>query len=391
MPILFAALATEDIQHSIQVEGEYRTRVERRSDRDFNDLARDNRTDLFQRIRLATRFSDRGVWAGYAQVQLAHGLGWSPPLNSSDESFDFLQLYAKHTVRGGAFTIGRQKITFGSERLIGPVEWVNRSRSFDGLRFQKARLDAFAALISVQNLQPQRVRLFGVAIPSNVGNLSLIYKHDEVSSGETDIWTLSHALKRSLGEFNFDFEGAGQFGRSGGKNVEAWALHIQATKPLTKRAKVSAEWNAASGGQASGKKVRTFDNLYPSNHKFYGLMDLHGWRNLNQLSLAFSARPKANLELKIRLAQSWLQDCRDAWYGASGNPNKNGATAFVDPTGASGRSLGMEWDFEANWSRNARETISAGLGLYQPGRFVQQQTGRNKAQLFVTVQYEVKF
>lgn len=391
MPIILSAPATEAIQHRVQIEGEYRARIERRLDKDFNDATRDNRMDLVQRVRVAAKLTGKGPWSGLAQFQYAHNLSWTPTLNGSDESADLLQLYAKRAEKGETLTIGRQKINFGSERLIGSLEWVNRSRSFDGIRFQNARFDVFAAQIGVQNLQPQKVRLFGIAAPNGVGTTSLIFKHDEVGGARTDTWTLSHALKRSFSGIDFDFEGAGQFGRNGGKDVEAWALHLQASKALSKTSKISAEWNGASGGRASGSKVRTFDNLYPTNHKFYGLMDMHAWKNMSQLSLAYSTKPRTNLELKFRVANSWLQDSRDAWYSAAGTPNKHGATAFLDATGASGRDLGMEWDFEATWNRTAKETISAGVGLYQPGRFVKLQTGRNQAQLFGYFQYGIKF
>lgn len=391
MPIVLSAPATEAIQHRVQIEGEYRARIERRLDKDFNDATRDNRADLVQRVRVAAKLTCKGAWSGYAQLQYAHNLSWTPTVNGSDESLDLLQLYAKRSEKGETLTIGRQKINFGSERLIGSLEWVNRSRSFDGIRFQNTHFDAFAALIGVQNLQPQKVRLFGLSAPSSAGTTSLIFKHDEVGVADTDIFTLSHAVKRSFSGVDFDFEGAGQFGRAGGKDVQAWALHLQATKVLSKTSRLSAEWNGASGGRASGDKVRTFDNLYPTNHKFYGLMDMHAWKNLSQLSLAYSTKPRTNLELKFRVANSWLQDSRDAWYGASGVPNKHGAAAFVDPTGASGRDLGIEWDFETIWTRSAKETVSAGVGLYQPGRFVKLQTGRNQAQLFGYLQYSVKF
>ncbi len=391
MPIYLSASATDAIHHRVQFEGEYRARIERRLDKDFDGGIRDNRTDLVQRVRVGGRLKSNGPWSGYGQLQYAHNLSWTPALNSSDESTDLLQLYAQWNKSGDKFTIGRQKISFGSERLIGSLEWVNRSRSFDGIRFQNARFDAFAAQIGVQNLRPQKVRLLGFSLPNSAGASSLIYKHDETGAGDTDIWTLSHALKRALSGVEFEFEGAGQLGRTAGKDVQAWALHLQATKVLDKTSKITAEWNAASGGRASGSKVHTFDNLYPTNHKFYGLMDMHAWKNLNQFSLGYTTKPRQNLELKLRVAHNWLLDSRDAWYGASGLPNKHGAAVFIDPTGASGRELGFEWNVEGIWARSPKETVSMGLGLYQPGRFVRLQTGRNQLQLFGYVQYGLKF
>ncbi|MEI8282731.1 MAG: alginate export family protein, partial [Armatimonadota bacterium] len=193
MIIIFPAHVYETFQ-KFQFETEYRGRFERRQDKDFSKTNRDNRTDFFQRARVGMKFQGDGNWTGFAQFQFAHDLITTPQRNSSDESRDILLAYAQQKNANDKLTLGRQKIDIGSERLIGSIEWINRSRSFDAIRFQNSRLDVFAAEVGIQNLQPQQARIVGVSVPNRDGATSLIFKHDK-NGASTDHWTLSVAAK----------------------------------------------------------------------------------------------------------------------------------------------------------------------------------------------------
>ncbi len=389
MIIVFPTHLYDAVQQA-QFETEYRVRFERRLDKDFSKTNRDNRSDLYQRARVGMKFQGDGNWSGFAQFQFAHDLITTPQRNSSDESRDILLAYALQKNKDGKLTIGRQKIDIGSERLIGSLEWINRSRSFDAIRFQTPQYDAFAAVVGIQNLQPQQARIVGVSVPTAFGTTTLIFKHDKNGS-TTDHWTLSQASKGNVGGFKYDFEGALQNGHSGGKAVDAWAIHAMIGKALTSTSQIGLEWNAASGGSSTGSKVRTFDNLYPTNHKFYGLMDMHAWKNLDQIALTHTQKLRQDIDLKTRVGKSWLRDSRDAWYGVTGVPNRYSGGALVDPTGASGKDLGVEWELEAVWKKSAKESVLFGVGYYKPGHFVSNLTGSGQGQVFTCLQYSVKF
>ena len=91
------------------------------------------------------------------QAQDAHVIGATrtgslPPLQQ--DTFDLRLGYVefgqenKYPLR---VRIGRQELAFGEERLIGPANWLNTPRSFDGLsgtfRITGFKLDAFAASV----------------------------------------------------------------------------------------------------------------------------------------------------------------------------------------------------------------------------------------------------
>ena len=368
---------------------EYRTRFERRLDKDFSKSNRDNRTDLFQRLRVGMKVEGNDHWTGFAQFQFGHDLITTSQKNSSDESRDLLQVYAQRQVGDNKLTVGRQKINLGSERLIGSLEWINRSRSFDAFRYQTPKFDAFAASIGIQNLQPQQARIGVISVNQKNGAVSLIFKHDKAPQS-IDHWTLDESARGSLAGLEYDFDGALQKGSNGGKDVDAWAAHLQVAKKLGSKSRAGLEWNGASGG-TSATKVRTFDNLYPTNHKFYGLMDMHAWKNLNQVAFTLSNKARADVDVNFRVAKNWLQDSKDAWYGATGVPNRYAGGAFVATTGASGKDLGMEWDLETNWKKSSKESVLFGLGYYEPGHFVSNLSGSGQGQVFTCLQYSLKF
>src|SRR5262249_3944731 len=151
-----------------------------------------------------------------------------------------------------------------------------------------------------------------------------------------DLTTLSHWYNRKCGEWTFDVEGAVQFGRNQGKDQRAWAVHAAVWHPLGPKTKGFLECNAASGG-GNADTVFTFDNLYPTNHKFYGSMDLQSWRNMNELAAGVVHQFDPKTDAKAHWHSFTLRDAADAWYGAGGAPNKGAFGDFADPTGLSGR------------------------------------------------------
>src|SRR6185369_15533707 len=67
------------------------------------------------------------------------------------------------------------------------------------------------------------------------------------------------------------------------------------------------EYNYASGDHDSRDgRHETFDNLFPTNHKFYGYMDFFSWQNIHDLRLASSIKPAKNLTVTADFHAMWL-------------------------------------------------------------------------------------
>lgn len=365
------------IQH-VQLEFrpyfDWRVRVERRLDRDFYSPTDDNRSDVLNRFRPGVEWSYGKEWSGEVQYQLATGAVKTNAIDFTDDASDVGLAYARYRKNGLDVTAGRQKIAIGSERLIGPLEWSLTARSFDGVRVRLGRWDAFAFKVGVALPKPGKQRIAGTTYKSGLGLTSVIFKHDAAAAGDTDLWTLAQTWERKWGKWAFETEDAVQFGNTAGKTLRAWAVHANLSYAASKQTKPWVEFNAASGG-GNATTTYTFDNLLPTNHKFYGSMDLQGWRNMQEIAVGVDHQFNPKWSGKAHFHSFSLRDASDAWYGAGGGVNRGGFGAFADPTGASGRDLGRELDLEVTYKHNARMTFSGGVGAFWPGGFVKSLNG----------------
>jgi hypothetical protein len=369
---------------------EQRTRFERRIDRDFDRTTDDDRSDLLTRWRLGATLDFGGGVTGHLQYQYAHSVIWSSARNFSTENSDLSLAFLQFRAAGGLFTLGRQKIAIGQQRLIGPLEWANLSRGFEGARYQGGRWDLWASRIPYGAPRGNHVALAAVGYRSRYGETYAFYKNDPTPAGTVSHVTLNHNIRRQETCWNWGAEGALQLGRQAGQNHQAWAFHADAAKPLGPATRAFAEFNAASGG-APGES-RTFDQLYPTNHNKYGHADMQGWRNMLHLSVGFEHRLNPRLSAHVAYHRFWLQNARDAWYGAGGAINRGAAGAFHDPTGAAGNDVGQEIDLELNWSLSPNASVQAGVAAFMPGNFVRRlNNGRADTQIWFFVQAGVRF
>jgi hypothetical protein len=349
---------------------EVRERFERRIDRDFEGSANDNRSDLVSRWRVTSDVHGKSGFVGRLQVQVGHDVFWTRAANASDEMGALSLAYLEKRVGEATVTFGRQKLLIGDERLVSPNEWSMTSRSYDGLRVRTKRLDVFAVIVGLAPGLPEDATLGGVVAPHRHGETALLYKHTDGS----DIWTLDARGRIIRGRMAFEAEAALQRGRSGGMELNAWAAHARAEAQVAPALRAFVEANVASGGGDPGE-TRTFDNVFPGNHNKYGIMDMQGWRNMRELAFGVDAQVGARLAAKAAWRSFRLFDSKDAWYGASGAANKRVGGVFRDPTGASGKEVGTEIDFEASYRFDAATTFAAGVAWFLPGDFIERMNG----------------
>jgi hypothetical protein len=363
-----------------------RERFERRLDKDFNKSAPDNRSDLFSRWRAGVDFSYQKSVTGRVMYQYAHNLFWSPSLNGSLERSDLFLAYADVSLSDSKFRLGRQQLVLGSERLLGPSDWGNTSRSFDMVRWTKGNLDLFGGRLAVNSAPNHKAGVAGAFYKSSIGDTLFIYKHDERDADQDDIYTLDHNWKFSRGKWAGDVEGAVQFGRKGSQKLEAWAFGSKVNYQVDPKWRFYGELAAASGG-SSGDTARTFDQIYASNHSRYGVMDMQGWRNMTGISLGANFKPTAKLSVSAEVHKFGLWSDDDAWYGDGGS--RNGS--FVDPTGGSGKDVGTEFNLFGTYSVDARTQVEGGLGVFEPGGFIRSFAGRGQEQVWGYLQFRIRF
>lgn len=366
IPVFSLPPMNDLLQYSI----EFRERYERRDDKDFTAANSDNGAKLLTRGRIALQYELTG--SSFAKVVYQYDNVQSMPAVGSVTQAtrqDLVEAYVKKSQGGSTLTIGRQKVNKGGQRLIGALEWANSSRSWTGVRVQSDKWDFFWGRLASNPAPNGQAQMALASFDSPLGQSMLVYKHDKMPALPTSVYMLDHRYDNDFGAVRIVAEGAYQWGRKAGRDQDAWAASLKATLPVSDRLSVFVEANIATGGSSAGK-TRTFDNMYPTNHLFYGAMDYQGWSNMKGVSVGATWKAGRNASVTVSYHSFSLYDDTDGWYGASGKINVGLGGAYIDPTGLSGGDIGSEFDVVLKWKLDKNKSLQAGVGVFQPGSFV---------------------
>ncbi len=145
--------------------------------------------------------------------------------------------------------------------------------------------------------------------------------------------------------------------------------------------RVALEYNYASGdSDPNDGKHGTFDNLYPTNHKFYGYGDYMSWQNMHNLRLSLTAKPTKRWNVAAEGHLFWLADTSDVYYNVAGIPRAGIPGSLVTPNVGAGyrgvpgfsNSLGAEVNLVTGYALNKATTLEAGYSHYFVGKYQEQ-------------------
>ena len=304
--------------------------------------------------------------------------------------------------------LGRQEMIYGDERLIGNADWNNIPRSFDAAKLRYENdifwVDGFAALpviprddrfnrsnehdilsgvyASTKKLLPKtETQFYFLARNTSTDSPTFLTKTLNGLASPRDIYTAGGRLKSAQGEFgpwDFDAEAAYQFGRfkigAGTKSLdqEAFASHVAGGYTWTNtfgKPRVGLEYNYASGdSDPTDDKHETFDNLFPTNHKYYGYMDFVSWQNIHDLRLSTSIKPYSKLTLNGDVHAFFLADNNDFFYTVAGTPRTAGGYGIKSTAGSY---VGTEIDLIATFTLKPYLVFQGGYGHFFVGEYVE--------------------
>jgi hypothetical protein len=139
---------------------------------------------------------------------------------------------------------------------------------------------------------------------------------------------------------------------------------------LAWKPRLGLEYSVASGdSDPTDSKDESFLNLFPTNHKFYGYMDLFAWKNIHNpaVSLKFAPDPKVTVQLDGHAF--WLYTNEDAWYRAN-------AVATVRPLNtAANPFVGTEFDLTIGYTPVKYLRLLAGYSHFFAGNYVTDTAG----------------
>ncbi|MBC8097583.1 MAG: alginate export family protein [Akkermansiaceae bacterium] len=359
-------------------------------------------------------------WA-YAATPLPAGTVAKNGLGPESDRVDLHQAYVtvgNHKEFPVSAKVGRQELSYGEERLIGAFAWNNIGRVFDAakLRWQNPWFgaDFFTSRVVIPedsdfNVSNDYDLFSGVyatstRIPKNILDVYFLARNSSkqaISAEESpqfpqpsarDIYTLGFRLKSKpgeLGSWDYSLEGAYQLGnfqdrRLGGAGAprlehEASMLVAQGGYTFTEAwatPRLGLEYSFGSGdSNSTDDKHETFENLFPTNHKFYGYMDISSsLQNIHDVRAIFQLKPHSRLSVAVEGHAFWLADTSDNFYNKGGAPRGGtGATPGtgygVNPTYSS--FLGTEIDIIAGYALTRYAQLEVGYGHFFVGDYIE--------------------
>lgn len=330
-------------------------------------------------------------------------------VDSLDLQLAFVDL--RIPLEDGTLTIrpGRQELLFGKQRLVSPLAWSNTLRAWDGISAILTSGDWKTHAFWTQyapvgrhdfNESDAQTQFFGIyatgKVPETDVGLDAYFlgldRDDAVTfngtTGPEERYTLGGRLFGRFGESDFDYEleGAYQFGEVGAGDVDACMIGSQIgwkAPDCWAAPRFSAGFDLGSGDDGAGGDVGTFNHLFPLGHAFLGYMDFVGRQNVIDLNVGVSGAPWDRLTVAATGHFFWRAETTDALYNAGGGVVRAGNL------GAS-REVGQEIDvtFKYGFSRHLAGEI--GYGHFFAGDFIDE-SGANSDMDFLYVQMQFTF
>jgi hypothetical protein len=354
---------------------EIRERMERRTDRDFNESVNDNRSDLMSRWRIGVDIKYGKNVSGRVQYRYGHDYIFTNARDYSTDRSDIDQAFIAVKNGKATITFGRQNVVKSNHMMFGVANFGNISTAFDGIRYTNDKIDVFAGRVGIIGSTDNPDAYGGfVSYKSKLGETTFIAKQDEASVGDIQVFALDHRYTGKKGPWTTTAELVGETGSVSGKDLEAWAGHLKLQYQINKKWSAFVVGNIASGG-STATTTHTFDHVYGSHHASFGQMEMQGWRNMKELAFDLTYAPDAKLNVGLQYHFFQLYDAKDGWYGAGGSLNKRVGGSYIDPTGSRGRDVGQEIELCGTYAISKNHVLQFGVAKFMPGAFVKSFNG----------------
>ncbi len=304
---------------------------------------------------------------------------------------------------------GRQVFSFGKQRLVSPLPWANTLRRWDGI---SAVLDAWdwqftpfwSQFVPVRkhdfNQADAQTEFYGIyatgAVHGTNANADVYFLGLDRDGPVTFNGTIGSEQRYTIGGrvfgntgdsgFDYDVEAAYQFGEVGAGDISAYMFATQlgyTAANFWSAPRFFIGFDYATGDDASGGDVETFNPLFPLAHAYYGFGDFVGRQNAIDFNFGATLKPLDKLTLGASVHALFLENDNDALYNAGG--------AVVRPaTPGASKDIGIELDFTASYAFDRHLTALAGYSHIFAGDFLSD-TGSSSDLDFLYLQVQFTF
>ncbi len=333
---------------------------------------------------------------GQLQSSLEDGRTGGPRPTDRD-TIDVHQLFADVTWKDERLMlrVGRQEMSYGSERLISVREGLNNRRAFDAARIlyrqEAMTVDAFfSSPVEVDRgvFDDQHIRdvwFWGsyatVPFPRLPGiKLDFYYLglHNPRATyaqgiGGEERHTIGTRFFGKLDHWDFNHEALYQFGHFGSGDINAWSVatdHGYTLDNVFGKPRLGLKAAIASGDRNSkSPNLQTFSPLFPRGN-YFTEASLLGPQNFFDVHPCFQFRPATKWTFETGVDFYWRENLNDGIYtpGGSviykGNPNLS-------------RFVGTDFSFVIGWQTTRHINISAAYTHFFVGQFIRQNGGED--------------
>jgi len=375
--------------------------------------ANDDEFILF-RERLHLGYQPESWLKFYVEAQDASGYWDERTPSPNTDVFDLQQAYLQWGDGKKcpfSLKLGRQELVYGDERFVGRGDWSNTGRVFDAIKLRAEGsagwVDGFTSHVVVPyddhfNESNDEDWFSGVyaatrrGVPWQETQVYCLVRNYSAAAADAiapgvpgspktarDIvtfGTLWKSLPGKLGGWDYSLEVAGQLGtvNSGGvrRDQRSYAVFASGGYTLTKawaspRLGIGYEHGSGDSNPNDGT-VETFENVFGTQHRPYGQMDLFGARNMHIPKLSLTAKPAKNFTVGVDYLWFILADPNDYLYPESGS-GRSGNGYGIHP--GYDAYVGSELDLVGTYTFKNWGVLQAGYGHFFVGEYVTQSVG----------------
>lgn len=250
--------------------------------------------------------------------------------------------------------VGRQELIYSDLRWLAAGEWSNTGRRFDAVKLHLENefgwLDAFVShpvyvdwecadhwnrydyfsgfYASSKKLLPWQETQFFFLSDNTSAEAATVKTPTMTGPNARDLYAVGTVMKSLPGElhgWDYSVELIGQTGTlatnaTQGRRLDlcAWAAFISGGYTFeqawgTPRLGLGYDYGSGDSDSHDGK-VGTVQGLFGDNHRYYGQMDLFGFRNMHIPRISGALKPARELTFTADYLMFWLDDTHDLLY-----------------------------------------------------------------------------
>lgn len=385
--------APDSIPQKIKIGGEIRWQYFYFKNENWGNAVKDKDGYFLQRSLIHATLNHSGKVKGHFELQssLINGKANTSPVE--ENPLELHQAYADIQVLQNKrtsmlFRIGRQELSYGSQRLVSVREIPNNRQSFDGIKISHqsttTQLDIFyvhyvtAKKGFFDDRSGRQVKLWSVYFVQKDlfknFNIDLyyfgLYKAQAVfddGSGAEKRQTIGSRIWGKTKLVNYDVEAVWQYGHLSDKQITAWTLSMNVNKKwndINGKPELGLKSELISGNkQYSDGNLETFNPLFPRG-AYFGLAAFIGPVNLADIHPSFSFDMYSNLRCNIEYDRFWRFSLQDGIYA----PN---VSLLYSGSNNPYKLIGSQYSCDVRFTLNPTCSFRGEFTWFKPGAYLQ--------------------